>query len=82
MLETNFIDTEIGSVPKDWSVVTLGEIGRFSKGKGISRTESNTGIIPAVRYGEIYTTHNDYIKSFTSHISEEIAKSSRKLKLY
>ncbi len=28
MLETNFIDTEIGSVPKDWSVVTLGEISK------------------------------------------------------
>ena len=79
MIETNFIDTEIGCVPADWKVVSLGEIGRFSKGKGISRTESNTGMIPAIRYGEIYTTHNDYIKSFTSHISEEIAKSSRKL---
>ena len=30
MLETNFIDTEIGSVPKDWLVVRLGEISEFT----------------------------------------------------
>ncbi len=62
-----------------WKTVRLADIGTFSKGKGISRSEAQTGSIPAIRYGEIYTCHNDYIKHFTSHISNEVARTSVKL---
>ena len=72
--------TEIGLIPDDWEVKKLSEIGTFCKGSGISREESNTGDLPAIRYGELYTTHNDYIKSFKSHISNEVASKSRRLK--
>ena len=58
---------------------TLGELGIFIKGKGISRSESQSGNIPAIRYGEIYTFHNDYIKTYYSHISREVANRSFKL---
>jgi len=80
MKETRFKETEIGYLPIDWEVIPLNKIGSFSKGRGISRAESNTGSIPAVRYGEIYTVHNDYIKKFYSFINDEIAKSSCSLK--
>lgn len=79
MKETKFKQTEIGEVPEDWEVTTLGKLGKFSKGAGISREQSHSGTIPAIRYGEIYTTHHDYIKQFNSFISEEVAKTSRKL---
>lgn len=72
--------TELGEIPEDWEIIKLETLGKFSKGSGISREDSNTGEIPAVRYGELYTTHNDYIKSFSSHISKEIALKSKKLK--
>lgn len=72
--------TELGEIPEDWEVKELSDFGTFSKGSGISREESNTGEIPAVRYGELYTTHDDYIKSFYSHISDEVASKSKKLK--
>ena len=72
--------TEIGLIPDDWEVKKLSEIGTFCKGSGISREESNTGEFPAIRYGELYTTHNDYIKSFKSHISNEVASKSKRLK--
>lgn len=71
--------TELGLIPDDWEVKKLSEFGTFSKGSGISREESNTGEYPAVRYGELYTTHNDYIKSFYSHISYEVASKSKKI---
>ena len=60
MKETKFKDTELGEIPEEWSVVTFEEIGVFSKGKGISRSEANSGLIPAIRYGEIYTKHHNY----------------------
>ena len=71
--------TELGLIPEDWEVKKLSEFGTFSKGSGISREELNTGEYPAVRYGELYTTHNDYIKSFYSHISYEVASKSKKI---
>lgn len=71
--------TELGMIPSDWNVKKLKEIGVFSKGAGISRDESNSGNIPAVRYGEIYTKHNDYIKEFYSHISQDVAEKSVKM---
>ena len=61
----------------EWVKRKLGEIGDFVKGSGISRAESNTGTLPAVRYGELYTHHNDYVKKYVSYISEVVARQSR-----
>jgi type I restriction enzyme S subunit len=77
MIETKFKHTDIGSVPQEWEVKTLSEVGSFSKGRGISRAESNSGKLPAVRYGELYTDHNDYIKKFRSYISTDVAKGAK-----
>ncbi|MFT9496786.1 restriction endonuclease subunit S [Anaerosolibacter sp.] len=68
--------------PKEhWEKKTLGEIGTFSKGAGVKKDESLSGKLPCVRYGEIYTRHNDYIKKYYSFISDEVAKTSRKVKM-
>lgn len=64
----------------EWKRVTLDEIGVISKGSGISRTESNTGCIPAVRYGEIYTHHDKVVLNYVSHISEAVAQRAKPLK--
>ena len=57
-----------------WKTVCLSEIGHFIKGAGISRADANTGKLPAVRYGELYTKHDFYIKEYYSHISPQIAE--------
>lgn len=72
--------TEFGIIPEDWEIMRLKDIGNFSKGCGISRLEANSGHIPCVRYGEIYTSHDIYIKKFYSFISEDIAKRSKRIK--
>jgi type I restriction enzyme S subunit len=72
--------TEVGVIPEDWDPVALGEIGVFSKGQGIKKDEASSGDIPCVRYGELYTHHNDIIHEFNSFISDEVSKSSKKLK--
>lgn len=79
MKKTKFKMTEIGPIPEDWEVKPLSSIGIFSKGSGISRSESNSGVLPCVRYGEIYTDHNDYIKEFKSFISESVAINAKRL---
>lgn len=72
--------TSIGLIPEDWDAKSLSQIGVFSKGKGVTRANAQSGDIPCVRYGEIYTSHNDYIRAFYSHISPEIAATATKLK--
>lgn len=80
MKTTEWKDTEIGRIPKDWEVRPLEEIGIFSKGSGVSRDQSHSGNLPCIRYGEIYTSHNNYIREFYSYISPEIAKQAKRLK--
>ena len=63
-----------------WAKHKLKEFGTFSKGKGISKSETLERGLPCVRYGEIYTIHNYVINEFKSFISEYTCKSSLKLK--
>jgi type I restriction enzyme S subunit len=64
------------TIPKDWEVVTLSSLGKFSKGKGILKEQVIEAGIPCVRYGEIYTTHDFIVREFKSFIDEKVAKES------
>ncbi len=77
---TGYKQTEIGLIPEDWEVKSLDKVGVFSKGKGISKTESNSGEIPAIRYGELYTKHHNVIRNYYSFINQKVAKESVRLK--
>ncbi len=64
---------------KGWEVKKLGEIGKFTKGLGIRKDDAQSGRIPCIRYGELYTRHNDYVKQFHSFISKQISLTSKRL---
>ncbi len=50
-----------------WEEKKLGEIANFSKGKGISKSDTiEEGTTPCIRYGELYTTYNEIIKNVIS----------------
>ncbi|MFN3755552.1 MAG: restriction endonuclease subunit S [Flavobacterium sp.] len=72
-----FYNTEI---PSDWSISHLGELGVFSKGKGILKEQVIEEGLPCIRYGEIYTTHDFIIKKFKSFINDNVAKESKEIK--
>lgn len=57
----------------EWEVKRLGELGTFSKGRGVTREQSSSGPLACVRYGEIYTKHNDCIRDFFSWIGRDVA---------
>jgi type I restriction enzyme S subunit len=71
--------TEVGVIPEDWEVKKLGKIGEFCKGKGIKKDEVLSDGLPCIRYGEIYTTYTDYIKTFVSFISRAVANQSQRI---
>ena len=60
----------------EWEVKQLGKVGTFSKGSGVRKDEARRGDLPCVRYGEIYTHHHDYVRSFNSWISREVAETA------
>jgi type I restriction enzyme S subunit len=62
-----------------WEPKALRELGSFLKGSGVKRSEAAGGSSPCVRYGEIYTVHNDYIRVFESWISPRVAASATPL---
>lgn len=64
----------------EWEVRTLGEVGFFLKGNGVKKDEAQSGSLPCIRYGEIYTRHRDYIKTFYSYISRQVAEGATRLK--
>ena len=56
-----------------WETKWLGELGPFSKGRGIKREDvSDTGL-PCIRYGELYTRYKDYILNPVSRIPSAVA---------
>jgi len=79
-MDCQYKESEIGLIPNDWEVVQLSAIGKFSKGQGIRKDEAINGEIPCVRYGELYTRHNDYIKQYYSFITRDTSQTSKKLK--
>ena len=78
-MKSGYKQTEVGVIPEEWEVVPMGSLGTFSKGQGVRKDEASSGTIACIRYGEIYTHHNDIIRTFYSRISLNIAATSKPL---
>jgi len=64
--ELRFKDDD-GNAFKDWEEIRLGELAKFSKGKGISKADiSENGNVECIRYGELYTHYNEQINEIKS----------------
>lgn len=74
-----YIKTKLGLIPESWKIKSLGQIGVFSKGKGINKSEVKENGLPCIRYAEIYTKYQSYTELFTSFIDEEEAGNSREI---
>ncbi len=79
-VKAGFKQTEVGVIPEEWQALPLAQVGGFRKGQGIRKNEAASGNIPCVRYGEIYTHHNDIIRAYNSYISLTVAETSRRLR--
>ncbi|MCC7179919.1 MAG: restriction endonuclease subunit S [Acidobacteria bacterium] len=71
--------TRLPGFSGEWEVKSLGDVGTFVKGSGVRKDEANSGDLPCVRYGELYTHHNDYVRSFNSWISATVASTAARL---
>ncbi len=62
-----------------WESKQLDDFGTFLKGAGVTKSQASTGDLPCVRYGEIYTRHNNFVNEFYSWISPDVAMTATRL---
>lgn len=68
------IDEMLKNEKVEWK--KLGEVCEIKRGKGLKKNDKGTGDIPAVLYGELYTTYDNYINEVHTTIDEELSKTS------
>ena len=54
----------------------LGDVCKFVRGKGMSKSDKNDGDTNIILYGELYTTYGNYITDIVSHADFDKAKNS------
>lgn len=73
-LKMSKIDEMLKNEKVEWE--KLGEVCEIKRGKGLKKNDKGTGDIPAVLYGELYTTYDNYINEVHTTIDEELSKTS------
>ena len=61
----------LGQVPEHWQASALGRMGRFFKGNGASKADEVSSGVPCVRYGDLYTRHEFFIRKTRSFVTTE-----------
>ena len=73
-------EERLPGIEEEWRKKKLGKIGSFSKGKGIRRSDLTEDGVPCVRYGELYTHHQDKVENFVSYAPRKIAEQAERLR--
>jgi len=61
-LTSRYKKTEVGVIPAEWGVESLGEIGRLTKGKGLLKEDVKAhGSVPAIPYTALYTDFSEIL---------------------
>ena len=63
----------LGEVPTHWEVRRIGQIGSLFKGSGGTKEDAVPDGMPCVRYGDLYTHHEFFVRKAKSCIPEEHA---------
>lgn len=63
----------LGEVPEHWRVTALTGVGQLFKGKGGSKDDEVAIGVPCIRYGDLYTRHEFFIKAAKACVSHERA---------
>ena len=65
--------TRLPGFGEEWEMRRLGNLGTFSKGRGIKRTDLRETGVGCVRYGELYTRYENYVAKPVSKVPQDIA---------
>ncbi len=65
--------TRLSGFGGEWETRQLGDLGTFSKGRGIKRADLRETGVRCVRYGELYTRYENYMVKPVSRIPQYMA---------
>jgi type I restriction enzyme S subunit len=63
-----------------WSTTTLGALGTLFKGRGVKRDDVRRSGVRCIRYGELYTSFDDYTAEARSFVSPDVAATALPLR--
>jgi len=63
----------LGEVPAHWAIQTIGRIGQLFKGNGGNKEDEVSVGVPCVRYGDLYTKHEYFVRSTKGFVSAKRA---------
>jgi len=72
--------TRLPGFSSEWETKRLGDVGVFSKGRGIKRDDVSDGGVPCIRYGELYTRYYNYVTTPVSRIPMTVAQTALPIK--
>ncbi len=72
--------TRLPGFSGEWKTCTLGDLGPFSKGRGIKREDVSDEGVACIRYGELYTRYHNYIKMPVSRVSRDVALTAQPIR--
>lgn len=61
----------LNKIPSDWKIRKLGYLGKFSKGKGITKADIISNGKSCIRNGEIYTSYDLFFEKCHSSLDEK-----------
>ena len=64
----------LGKMPAHWSMRQLGQIGSLRKCNGGTKADEVPEGVPCIRYGDLYTHHDSFIRRSRSRVSPERAE--------
>ena len=70
----------LGEVPEHWNLARLGGLGFFFKGGGGTKEDEVDGGLPCIRYGDLYTQHQFWIRQSRSGIAEASTSKYKRLR--
>ena len=71
--------TRLPGFSGEWETKQLVELGVFSKGRGIKRSDVRDDGYPCLRYGELYTRYSDFVANPVARIPASVALTAQSI---
>lgn len=72
--------TRLPGFTEPWTGTTLGALGTILKGRGVKREDVRRSGVRCIRYGELYTSFQDYTAEARSFVAPEVAATALPLR--
>jgi type I restriction enzyme S subunit len=66
----------LGGIPEHWDITRMANIGKFSKGKGVSKSQITSQGLPVILYGDIYTKYDHVTNDLERKTSKDTSENS------